>query len=349
MSSILTKIFNECGADAVLTSAEDLRLYLTGFHSTFGYVLTDKSGTVFYTDMRYFEAAEEKLKGTEIKVLPYKSITVYDIIKPYKKIALALDKITANEYIQFKQKGFEVCDSTPAFNSAMLVKTAAEIENIRTACKITDKAFTQLLSTIKEGQTESEVAAQLEYLMRKFGASGTSFDTIVAFGKNSSVPHHETGNTKLKFGDVILIDFGCKANGYCSDCTRTFLFGDDGKKEEFKKKYQIVLEAQKLVKEKVKEGFTGSRADAVAREHLKKYGLDGNFTHSLGHGIGINIHEAPLVSPKSEDILKNGMVFSDEPGVYFKGDFGIRIEDTICLNNGKIESLTNTDINLTIL
>jgi Xaa-Pro aminopeptidase len=185
--------------------------------------------------------------------------------------------------------------------------------------------------------------------MRKEGASGTSFDTIVAFGENSSVPHHETGERRLKFGDIVLIDFGCKYNGYCSDCTRTFLFGDDGKHEEFKKAYAHVLKAHMLVKEKLTPEMGCRQADGIAREYLKEQGLDKYFTHSLGHGIGINIHEYPTVSPKSDSILKNGMVFSDEPGVYLEGKFGIRIEDTITLKGGKVISLTDTDKNLIIL
>ncbi|MBD5585258.1 MAG: aminopeptidase P family protein [Clostridia bacterium] len=231
----------------------------------------------------------------------------------------------------------------------MAVKQSYEIDNIKKACEITDRAFKELLPRIKEGMTENTVASELEYLMRKYGASGTSFSTIVAFGKNSSIPHHETGEDRLKFGDIVLIDYGCKVGGYCSDCTRTFLFGDDKKHDEFKKAYAHVLKAHMLVKENVTDGITGREADGFARDYLRTYGLDKFFTHSLGHGIGINVHEHPMLSPKSLDVLKDGMVFSDEPGVYFEGDFGIRIEDTITLSEGKVISLTNSDKNLIIL
>jgi Xaa-Pro aminopeptidase len=231
----------------------------------------------------------------------------------------------------------------------MALKDKGEIESISRACQIADNAFLKLLKEIKEGMTENDVAATLEYLMRKEGASGTSFDTIVGFGENSSVPHHETGTRKLKFGDIVLIDFGCKYNGYCSDCTRTFLFGDDGKHEEFKQAYAHVLKAHMLVKEKLTSGVSCKDADGIARNYLKEHGLDTYFTHSVGHGIGINIHEYPTISPKSDSILKNGMVFSDEPGVYLEGKFGIRIEDTITLDGDKVISLTDTDKNLLIL
>ena len=343
-----SKIYNLVGAEAVLTEDADLRKYLTGFSSSFGYVLSDKNGSTFYTDPRYLEAAENALKGSEIAVKKF-TAPIEKLLTDYKQVAVPLQRIGYLDYKKLQDAGLEIVDSSPAFTQAMSVKEDYEIENIKKACEITDKAFSQLLGEIKEGMTENEVAALLEFLMRKCGASGTSFDTIVAFGENSSVPHHETGNRKLRFGDIILIDFGCKFEGYCSDCTRTFLFGDDKKHEEFKKAYSHVLNAHMLVKEQLKSGMTGREGDAIARNYLKKYGLDEMFTHSLGHGIGINVHEFPNLSPKGEDKLVNGMVFSDEPGVYLAGKYGIRIEDTIMLKNDKVISLTDSDKKLIIL
>lgn len=343
----VSKIFNTVGAEAVLTEASDLRKYLTGFSSSFGYVLSDENGSVFYTDSRYMEAAVKELEGSDIAVKQYKDLA--SILKPYKEIAVPLERTVVTEYEKLKAMGLKIVDSMPAFTSAMAVKEDYELAYIERACAIADRAFTTLLDSIKEGMSENDVAAMLEYLMRKFGASGTSFESIVGFGENSSVPHHETGSRKLKFGDVVLIDFGCKYGGYCSDCTRTFLFGDDGKHEEFKTAYSRVLEAHMLVKEKVTNFTTGKEADAIARDCLKKYGLDKYFTHSLGHGIGINIHEFPRLSPSSTDTLINGMVFSDEPGVYLEGNYGIRIEDTVTLDEGNVVSLTDTDKKLLVL
>ena len=342
------KIYGLIKAEAVLTQAEDLRKYLTGIETSFGYVLSDKEGTTFYTDARYLEGAEKSLKNTGISVVQFVS-PLENLLKKYRQVAVPVGKMLVPDYEKLKSTGLEIVDSFPAFTAAMSVKEDYESAYIEKACEIADKAFTALLGDIKEGMTENEVAALLEYLMRKFGASGTSFATIVAFGENSSVPHHETGLRKLKSGDIVLIDFGCKYGGYCSDCTRTFLFGEDGKHGDFKKAYGHVLEAHMLVKEEVISGMTGKTADAVARDCLKNYGLDKLFTHSLGHGIGINVHEFPYISPKSEDILKDGMVFSDEPGVYIAGSFGIRIEDTVTLKDGKIVSLTDSDKKLMIL
>lgn len=344
------KIFDMVKAEAVLTTKEDMRQYLTGFSSSFGYVISDKNGHTFYTDPRYIEAAKTLLQGSDIQVKTLeRGCTVYDLLKGYKQVAVPISKTYVPDYLKFQQMGLELVDSLPAFTQAMSIKSEREIALTKQACDITDRAITDLMPRIKEGMTENEVAAELEYLMRKYGASGTSFDTIVGFEANSSIPHHETGTAKLKFGDIVLIDFGCKVGGYCSDCTRTFLFGDDGKHQDFKQAYQHVLDAHMLVKEKLQVGMTGKQADAIARDELAKYGLAQYFTHSLGHGIGINIHEFPRLSTASDDVLLNNMIFSDEPGVYFEGNFGIRIEDTITLQDGKVVSLTDSNKQLIIL
>lgn len=344
------KVFAAVGAQALVTTQEDFRFYLTGFSSSFGVVVTDKEGTVFYTDKRYLEAAEKELEASGITVKEYpRGVKLAQLLSVYKTVGMPLDRLSASEYLAMKSGGIEIIDSTPAFKSAMAVKSEEEINNIKLACKATDLAFTQLLTEIKEGMSENEVAALLEYLMRKYGASGTSFDTICAFGANGSVPHHATGDTKLKFGDAVLIDFGCKINGYCSDCTRTFLFGDDGKHGEFKNYYQKVLNAHMLVKQHFTSGMKGCEGDAIARDYLAMYNLSQYFTHSLGHSLGINIHESPNLSPSDENVFQNGMVFSDEPGIYIAGEVGIRIEDTVTLADGKVISLTDSDKNLIIL
>lgn len=341
------KIFARVGAEAVLTSQEDLRFYLTGFASSFGYVLTDESGTSFYTDSRYLEGAVAALKPKGIEVKEFSTLEA--LVKPYRTVAVPFANTLYPDYRKLESFGLNLIDSSMAFTQAMAVKEKYEIDAIKAACAATDKAFESLLPELKEDVSENDVAAELEYLMRKNGASGTSFASIVAFGEGSSVPHHETGARKLKFGDVVLIDFGCKISGYCSDCTRTFLFGDDGKHGAFKKAYDGVLQAHMLVKDRLYAGMTGREADAIARDFLKARALDKYFTHSLGHGIGVNVHEYPRLSPKSDDKLVDGMVFSDEPGVYFEGDFGVRIEDTVTLENGKVISLTDSDKKLRII
>lgn len=346
---LIRKIYDSVGADAVVVTQDDLRLYLTGFSSTFGVIVIDSDGASFYTDSRYLEAAKAQIPDLfSVKEYPKKT-RLAELLKGYKSLGIDFGKTFAEDYISLKDFGYVLKDSSAALRKAMSVKSERELKNITLACNAADKAFCELIPSIKEGMTENECAALLEYLMRKHGASGVSFETICAFGANGSVPHHETGAAKLKFGDIVLVDFGCKVNGYCSDCTRTFLFGDDKNHEDFKNAYSRVLEAHMLVKDKFKAGMKGSEGDAIARDYLKAFNLDRYFTHSLGHSLGVNIHEYPNLSPACDEIFTDGMVFSDEPGVYFEGKFGIRIEDTVCLRGGSVVSLTNTDKNLIIL
>lgn len=345
------KIFDAVGADATFTTSEYLKRYLTGFLTEGGFVITDGDGTSMYTDARYTEAAEKLLAGTEVAVKEIDRFSrPVELLKKYKTVGIPFELTSFPEYKKLEELGLTLVDSMPAFRSAMAVKNDWELSCIQRACDIAEEGLLKLLPEIKEGMTESEVAALLEYYMRTLGAYSTSFDTIVAFGAHAAVPHHETGDSKLKFGDEILIDFGCKVNGYCSDITRTMLFGDDRKHGEFKKAYDAVLTAHELVKEKLTSGMTGGEADAIARNSLEEKGYGKLFTHSLGHGIGLNIHEFPAVRRGGEDELKDGMVFSDEPGVYLAGEYGVRIEDTVTLEGGKVKSFMHkTDRNLVIL
>ncbi|MBQ8342738.1 MAG: aminopeptidase P family protein [Clostridia bacterium] len=332
------KILQLSDCQAVYTSCLYQLRYITGIEPENGCAIVDKDGVTLYTDMRYMEAAEKLLAGTDVKPVLYNQGELLKRLAAYESVGISFDQTTHSEYLALEKAGVKMKNIDGAYEQAMSVKNEWELNNIAKACQIAEDAFNALLPEIKEGMTETEVAALLEYKMRAFGAQGLSFETIVAFGAHAAVPHHETGLAKLKFGDEILIDFGCKVNGYCSDITRTFLFGDDGKHEGFKKAYAHVLAAHNLAQEKITSGMTGKQADAIARDYLKENGYGELFTHSLGHGIGLNVHEKPSISPKGEQILCDGMVFSDEPGVYKAGEYGIRIEDTVTLENGKIKS-----------
>ncbi len=344
------KLLELSGCEAIYTSCMYQLRYITGMEPENGLAIVDKDGTTLYTDMRYMEAAEKLLQGTDVTPVLYKQEEILKRITKYESVGISFDQITHSEYVTLENAGAKLVNIDEAYVKAMSVKNEWELANIAKACEIAELAFNELLPEIKAGMTESEIAALLEYKMRKHGAQGLAFDTIVAFGAHAAVPHHETGNTKLCFGDEILIDFGCRVNGYCSDITRTFLFGDDGKHEEFKKAYACVLTAHELAKEKIVAGMTGKEADAVARDYLKEKGYGELFTHSLGHGLGLNVHEKPTLSPKGLQVLEDGMVFSDEPGVYVAGEYGIRIEDTVTLKDGKIMSfMSKTDRNLIII
>ena len=344
------KLLELSGCEAIYTSCLYQLRYITGLEPENGLAIVDKDGTTLYTDMRYMEAAEKLLKGTDVTPVLYKQEEILKRIAAYQSVGISFEQTAHSEYVTLEKAGAKLVNIDETYVKAMSVKNEWELENIAKACDIAEISFNELLPEIKEGMTESEVAALLEYKMRKNGAQGLAFETIVAFGAHAAVPHHETGTTKLCFGDEILIDFGCRVNGYCSDITRTFLFGDDGKHEAFKKAYDCVLAAHELAKEKIVAGMTGKEADAVARDYLKEKGYGELFTHSLGHGLGLNVHEKPTLSPKGEQVLENGMVFSDEPGVYVAGEYGIRIEDTVTLKNERIMSfMSKTDKKLIII
>lgn len=325
--------------EAYLITDEKQRLYYTGYTSTDGYLLLGQNFSYFVIDNRYFHAAKKVLakKGiTTILVSGYNQLL--DILKENNIDTLGIDftKTTHKEYLVFAEKGLNIKDISEELKQALMVKSSEDLKKIKKACQIAQTALKQILPLIKEGITESYLSAELEYRMKKLGAYTTSFDTIVAFGKNSAIPHHVTGNTVLKKDMPILIDFGCVYQGFCSDMTRTFFYGTPSK--EFVKAYNSVLNAHMAAANNIVDGTECVVADGYARDVLKQDGLDNYFTHSLGHGIGVFIHEAPAVSPKGQGVLKENMVFSIEPGVYFNDKFGIRIEDSVTISNGKVKS-----------
>lgn len=344
------KLFREVGADAMLTESSDLRFYLTGYPSSFGFVYTDAQESILFTDPRYAESAKAAMKGQYIGVEIARSAdAVLDYIKSkkIKKLAVPFERTTVPQMLLLRKYGFKPVDSMPAFIDAMEVKSEEESALIARACSVAEEAYIRLLAQLKEGMTENDTAALLEYEMRRCGAEDRSFETIAAFGANTSVPHHHPDQTGLKKGMPVLLDFGCKVGGYCSDITRTFLFGKGD--VAFEEAYAAVLSAHNEALSRVRVGMTGREADELARGCLRKKGLDKFFTHSLGHGIGVNIHESPTLGPSGARRLRENMVFSIEPGVYFEGKFGIRIEDTVFLTANGAVSFMKTDKKLTVL
>lgn len=322
-----------------LITDEKQRLYYTGYQSTDGYLALTRQGTYFVIDSRYFHAAQKLLTPKGVKVIlggGYSNLK--DIMYQTGCDTLGIDftKTSLHEYKLFEEMGYQLKDISKEIANAMRVKSPADLKKIKRACKIAQTALKQLLPEIKEGVKERELAASLEYKMKMLGASGPSFDTIVGFGANAAIPHHVTGETVLKKNMPVLIDFGCVYKGYCSDMTRTFFYGKPDK--EFVRCYNAVLKAHTSAAEQITDGTDCMIADSYARKVLEDAGISDKFTHSLGHGIGVYIHEAPAISMRSQDQLKNGMVFSIEPGVYFDDKFGIRIEDTVTLENGKVKS-----------
>lgn len=225
-------------------------------------------------------------------------------------------------------------------------KTEEEIKKLEMASKIADDCFEYVCNNIKVGMTEIEVAQMMDTFMFENGAESLSFETIVGSGINSAQIHSTPTDKKIESGDIVLLDFGCKYQGYCSDISRTIFM--ERITEEYKKIYDIVLEAQLVATEKIVAGMLSCEADALSRDVIKNKGYD--FAHALGHGVGKEVHESPVISPKNDrDIIENNMVFTIEPGIYLENKFGVRIEDTVVLENGKVRSLNKVTKDIIII
>lgn len=244
-------------------------------------------------------------------------------------------------------KGCTFQVASDVINESRMVKDEEELKKIAKAEAIGDAAFNHILDIIKPGITETEIALELEFFMKRQGASKLSFDTIVASGANSSMPHAQVTDRRIQNGDFVTMDFGCVYQGYCSDMTRTVAVGEPT--EEMKKVYQIVLDANLRAMDGIQEGVSCKEIDALARDYIKDNGYGEYFGHGLGHGVGIDIHEEPRFSPKCEVITKQNMVITDEPGIYLPGNFGVRIEDLVVVKKNGYEQLSNAEKGLIIL
>jgi Xaa-Pro aminopeptidase len=343
-------LLKTCKADAALISSPITISYLTGYRGFTsmereGYLLVTKNKSfLLATTLRVHEIQQKQnLEIIEINSVQTFEQTVKKIIEKNNINTLCIEEnnLTVNEYKALDKKIKKIIDLP--IRNLRTIKTKQEISQIKKACDIANKALVTVQPGIKPGVTEEEVAFQIEIAIRKLGAH-IAFPTIVAFGKNAAIPHHTTDNTRLKTNDLILIDFGATYNGYCSDMTRTFFVGEP--KSEWRKAYKIVKDAQKKSVDLVYHILTydtqvikASDVDKAARDYIVSQGYP-SIPHSLGHGIGLEVHEAPSLSPNSKDLLEDGMVFSIEPGIYLQGKLGIRIEDLFAIKKNKLVQLT---------
>ena len=329
-------------ADAQLISSAHHIAYLTNLYffsetEREAYLIITKNKKYLITDKRYSDEARIKAKGFRIiesGTLNFISGEIEEFLKKENIKILGIEEknLTVFEYKKIKK----VIYTKPLFlENLRSIKTHKEILQITKACNLTDLAFEYILKKIKVGISEKEIANELILFFRKNNAD-YSFPPIVAFGENSSIPHHEPSTVKLKKNQIVLLDFGVKINNYCSDMTRTIYFGKADKR--FKEIYNLVLNAQKSAIEKIKSGSKASEIDNLARKVIKEKYED--FSHALGHGIGLEVHEAPTISSRSKELLKNGMIFSIEPGIYIPGYGGVRIEDIVLVRDGKAELIS---------
>ena len=344
----LRKKISDENIDAVLITKTANLFYFSGFRGDSSILLISKNFCKLITDGRYTEQAKNQTANFEIIKHDdglFKKAAEEIKNSGVKKIGFEGKTITFDQYNSLHEKLPEVELKSVELDSLRQIKDAAEIFYIRRACEIADKAFTEILNFIKPGITENEVAAELEYLMRKFGAEKNSFDTIVASGVRGSLPHGIASEKKICTDELVTMDFGAIYGGYCSDMTRTICIGHAS--DEWKKFYNAVLTAQLHGLEIIKIGVSGKSADEAVRNKLKNFNLDKYFTHSLGHSLGIEIHEEPRLSPLSKcESLEKNMLVTDEPGIYIPNVGGIRIEDTVLITDNGAETLTKSPKNL---
>lgn len=341
-------ILKDYGVNAALVITASNTFYLSGYESTNCRILITNDKDYFFTDMRYLEEAKNAI-GDRFEVLLGGVEEIKGIVDDLGVKALGVEEnVSYGEYRSLEElfKGVEFVAVDEAFSKIRAIKTEREISLIKTAQSVTETAFNEILPFIKEGVTEIEIAARLEYIMLKNGCE-LAFDSIVAFGENGSKPHAHRSERKLRRGEFVTMDFGAKYKGYCSDMTRTVALGAVDERKA--RAYNAVLEANKLAEKAIKIGEKCCDIDAVARNYLAKFCLDKFFSHSLGHSVGVDIHEMPAFSPRCDEVLKEGMIITVEPGVYLEGDFGLRIEDMALVTKNGAEILTHADKNLIVL
>jgi Xaa-Pro dipeptidase len=288
---------------------------------------------------------EESARRTGLEVMVYNRKSEYekfikDLLDGYSTVGLNYSSLTLDRYKELLRvvPDKEFLDVSVSISEARKIKTKEELDRIREAARIGSEAIGTTMEKIREGMTESEVASLVAYEMMKLGASEPSFSTIVAFGDNSSMPHYSPGSRKLKRNDTVLIDFGARYRRYCSDITRTFVFGRAD--QEQKEMYNVVYEAQKKGMEAVRANRNGKDADLAAREVIDQSRYKGRFIHSLGHGLGMDVHDHPALSPNYDFNLKANMVVTVEPGVYVPKKGGVRIEDDVIVKDDGYELIT---------
>jgi Xaa-Pro aminopeptidase len=348
----LAAVFPERKVDALLVSFGPNLRYLSGFTGSNGNLLTLPGKSILFTDPRYQTQAPRE---TTCQVKIAKGPIVVDIVTAIKRLRL---KRIGYEPALMTCGSFEALKSRLPLGASLepiegvvealrMVKSPAEIDRIRSSVETNSRAFEQAVGRVRPGMKEQDLAAELEYRMRRLGAEKPSFETIVAGGLRSALPHAQPTAAPLKSGELVVVDMGAIQDGYCSDMTRMLFLGAPSAK--VKRTYRAVLEAQLAAIDAVRAGARTARVDAAARDVLKAYGLDRAFIHSTGHGLGLEIHEPPRIGKKDKTRLLAGMAITIEPGVYLEDFGGIRIEDTVVVTNNGCEILTPTNKDLRVI
>ncbi|MFC1855844.1 M24 family metallopeptidase [Thermodesulfobacteriota bacterium] len=343
----LREILKSKGVSSFLTTKRENFFYLTGFTGSAGVFYTDLEESYLFTDSRYLIQSKNEVSGSEV-IIYKKGAEVYERLKKMKQKEIGFNpaNISFNLYntileslpkVKLKGVGGVV-------EGLRMIKDEHELKILKEAITIAEKSLVETLASLEVGDTEISIKNRLECAMRNNGGEKESFDTIVVSGENSALIHGRPSNKSIKEGELILIDFGVKHKNYCSDKTHTVMLGEPTKEQ--RKVYDIVKKANEIAIAEIKDGVSIKHIDSIARDYIKKSGYGDYFLHGLGHGIGLEVHEMPLISSLNKTILKEGMVITVEPGIYMENFGGIRLEDMIYITNTGAKKLTTASSRL---
>ncbi len=353
----LQNVLSKFRIDALLVIHLPNIRYLCGFTGSAGALLITENKSIFFTDGRYTEQAGEEVQGAKVVIAskaPLSAVAEW-LVHNAKKLRLKTlgieaENLTVAERSRLAKNlpsGLRLRESPPLVEQQRMVKDHDELEKIRAAVLLGASLFDVALDIIRPGVKEVDVAAEMEYAARRAGAEAMSFETIIASGPRSALPHGRASEAAIPVNGFVLCDFGVILTGYCSDMTRTVHVGQPS--PEARRIYEAVKDAQSAAVAAVKSGTTAARIDSAARKLLQKSGLAKYFTHSTGHGVGLEIHEPPRIAAKQEELLAPGMVVTVEPGVYISGIGGVRIEDMVVVTDEGCEVLTPTNKELIVI
>lgn len=340
------------GLEAMFITSAVNRRYMTGFTGSSGYVLITQNRAVLMTDFRYMTQAPQQAVDFEVIEHGAKlTDTLKQLLSDMKisRLGFEQDHVAFATYTGYQSQleSIELVPVSGLIEDLRMIKDEGELAIMREAAQLADRTFSHILGFLKPGVSEKDIALEMEFFMRKNGATSSSFDTIVASGERSALPHGVASDRIIQGNEFIKLDFGALYNGYCSDITRTVVLGKPTDKHH--EIYNIVLEAQLNALQHIRPGMTGREADALTRDIIKSYGYGDHFGHSTGHGLGMEVHEYPRLAFGSDTVLTPGMTVTVEPGIYIPGFGGVRIEDDIVITEDGIEIITQSTKQLLVL
>lgn len=341
----LRQLMGERNLQALLVTGGYNRRYMSGFTGSSGALLITADKAVLLSDFRYRSQAPQQAVHYEfVEHKPKLIETVKELLHDWKVAELGFEQqdVSYGTYAGYAEAlpGVKLVPTGSLIEELRMVKDDAELAVMQEAAELADRTFEHMLGFLKPGLKESDVALELEFYMRRHGATSTSFETIVASGERSALPHGKASDRVLRSGEFVKLDFGAYYKGYCSDITRTVMLGKPTPKH--REIYDIVLEAQLHTLDQIRPGMTGQQGDALARDVIAKYGYADFFGHGTGHGLGLEIHEAPRLSVTGDVVLKPGMTVTVEPGIYLPDFGGVRIEDDIVMTDTGMRRLTQS-------